>query len=137
MAQHTYTTELAALFTERMLKALTARRMTRIELETELYASKTKVIAYINMLHGKVEGFPKRIYICSYDVRSNGGRVPRYAVGNRPDARPKPRKTMADRWREIKGSQEKHERRKAVMRADTRLRKLRAKPANPFSALGL
>lgn len=168
MGKETFTSDAAQRFIKRMTDALEAKPMTRSEMESALFASKTKVLNYIRCLHG---GDEKRIYVCGYDELPTGGRNPRYAVGNLPDAPPLGTRTNAQRWAIIKSDPEKHEARKEMLRGyarkkgiqprarsinaiernesevhdrekkkrriRARLAKLRAKPANIFSALGL
>jgi hypothetical protein len=138
MAAYTFTSELAEQFIQRLLAALEktgnneTRGLTRAELEAALFASKSRIVEYVRHLR-KV----KRIYICGYVDMENGGRVPRYFVGNHQDAKPLGKKTDAERWAIIKADPEKHDRRKARLRADNVRNRARVKPVSIFSALGV
>jgi hypothetical protein len=136
MATYTFEHETALTFIEKMLRALTERPMTRAEMQQRLFASKTKMLAYIRFLHHGT-GQPKRIYIASYDERETGGRNPRYAVGDKDDAPPLGAKTMAQRHAIRKADPEKHRRHLAKLRAAAAAKRSRAKPVTWLSALGI
>lgn len=136
MAIQTFERAPALMFIEKMLAALAEKRMTRAEMQHELFASKTKVLNYVRYLHGD-SGQPKRIYVCGYEQKSTGGRNPRYSVGNRPDAKPPRQRTEADRFAAIKADPERHARRKAKLRAKAASKRSLSKPHGPFAALGL
>lgn len=110
--------------------------MTRGEMEQELFASKTKMLNYIRMLHGDA-GEEKRIYIVSYDDRATGGRNPRYAAGNKKDATPPGTKTMAERHKIRKADSERHQRYLARLRAAAAAKRSRVKPTTWLTALGI
>lgn len=141
MATYRFTSELAEKFIARLLELLDEDRpergLTRAEIEAALFASKTKVGSYIRHLRGDAET-PRRIYICGYaDSDEQGGRVPRYAAGNHRDAKAPGRKSNAERWAIVKATPEKHDRRKARLRADAARNRARQKPHGPFAALGV
>lgn len=136
MANCTFERRAALLFIDRMLGALSERQMMRSELETELHASKTKVLNYLRLLHGDT-GQSKRIYICGYVQSDNGGRTPKYAVGNRPDAKPLGSRTDSERWKLIKADEDKHRRYLAKLRAKAAIKRSIKKPITWASALGL
>lgn len=134
MAICTFERKPALAFIEKMLKALEAKPMTRGEMEVALFASKTKVLNYIRLLHGDT-GADKRIYIASYDERATGGRNPRYAKGIRPDAKPPGTKTEAQRYALRKADPDKDARHLAKLRAAAAVKRSRAKPVTWFAAL--
>jgi hypothetical protein len=136
MATYTFERTAALIFIDKMLEALSKRPMTRAEMEVELFASKTKMLNYIRLLHGGT-GEAKRIYIVSYDERETGGRNPRYAVGDKLDAPPLGSKTMAQRHRLRKANPDKHRRYLAKLRAAAAAKRSRAKPTTWLTALGI
>jgi hypothetical protein len=142
MGRETFDSELARLFIDRMLTALKNKPMVRTEMQAELFASKTKMLNYIRHLHGDTGG-KKRIYVISYDDMPTGGRNPRYAVGDNPDAEPRGARSMSERWVIIKGDPVKHAAYKARLRAGARKRGIppkkpaKSKIASPFAALGV
>lgn len=116
MAKVTFSTKPSLLFIERMITALKATPMTRQEMQETLFASRSKVVNYIRHLHGDDNGV-KRIFIESYNVPDGkGGRVPRYAVGDSPDASTPGKETEAERWARIKANPALHAREKELKR---------------------
>lgn len=143
MAKYTFEDDRAQQFIKRFLAVLAQDRpghpergMTRSELEAALFASKSRVVVYLRHLRGE-DGDPKRVYICGYAGLENGGRTPRYAVGNHQDASPPGTKTFAQRWAIVKASPEKHERRKQKLRADAARKRATSRPRGIFAALGV
>lgn len=142
MAKETYESRSAQRFIERLLEALEAQPMTRSEMQEILYASRSKAVNYIRHLHGDDNGI-KRIFICEFSKGPRGGRVPRYAVGDLPDAVPPPALTFAERWEQVKATPSRHARKKAAAREQDRRKGIPprrvAKPDAKlfFAALGL
>jgi hypothetical protein len=145
MGRETFDSALSRMFVERMLAALGRQRMTRAEMEVELFASKTKMLNYIRHLHGDT-GAEKRIYVAKYLDLENGGRVPLYAAGNKKDAKPRGSRTMSQRWAIIKADPVKHAAYLAKLRAKARKNGTPARaprtfinkpPASWASALGI
>jgi hypothetical protein len=124
----------ALAFIEKMLAALADKPMTRSEMESALFASKTKMLNYIRLLHGDT-GEEKRIYIASYDERVTGGRNPRYAAGNKKDAKPLGSKTEAERHRIRKADPDRHRRHLAKLRAAAAAKRSRTNPVTWCTAL--
>lgn len=134
MATCTFERKPALAFIEKMISALTDKHMSRSEMEQALFASKTKVLMYIRLLHGNT-GQEKRIFIVSYDERVTGGRNPRYAVGNKKDAIPPGTKTDSERYRIRKADPDRHRRYLAKLRAAAAAKRSRANPVTWCTAL--
>lgn len=132
--RETFDSKLALLFIDRMLAVLAEKPMNRTEMQAALFASKTKMLNYIRLLHGDLDA-PKRIYIVSFDACDNGGRVPRYAPGDKPDAAPLGSRTEAERYAARKADAERHRRYLARLRAAAAAKRSRAKPTTWFAAL--
>lgn len=137
MAEYTFTSEPARIFIGKVLAALDGKRSrTREELQAELFASKTKMLAYLRFLSGGY-GQIKRIYICGYRILDCGLRVSVYALGNKPDAVPPPALTAVQRWKRLKADPLRHEQRCRNLRTKAATRRAVKRPQHPFSALGL
>lgn len=136
MAECTYTRKPALAFAARMLAALKAGPMTRLELEPLLHSSKSNVLRYLNMLNGRL-GHPKRIHICGYHHGTAGGRTAIYALGDKPDAIPSGPRTGAQRFASLTADPDRYHRHKALQVIRLKIRKTRGHQQNPFSALGL
>lgn len=134
MAISTFERKPALAFIAKMITALEAKAMTRSEMQQELFASSTKVLNYIRLLHGS-DGIEKRIHICGYDERPTGGCIPRYAAGNKPDASPLGTRTEAERYAKRKADPDKHQRHLAKLRASAAAKRSRKKPVTWFAAL--
>jgi hypothetical protein len=87
---------------------------------------------YLNMLRKQ-----KRVYISRWVLpNERGGTAPVFAAGKRKDAE-RPKFDRAEYERRVKADPVKLEARRASRRKQEMLRQARAKPQNPFSALGL
>lgn len=137
MAEYTFKSEPARIFIGKVIAALEGkRRRTREELQAELFASKTKMLAYIKFLSGAT-GQERRIYVCDYQILACGLRVAVYALGNRPDAVPPPPQTCSERWARLRADPLRHEMRCRNLRTRAATKRATRRPQNPFSALGL